>query len=84
MNNSALPTRLFAGVFVGFVLIVASDFETTAPIAVGFAYLFLLSTLMIVGPAAFGNVQRLVGSPPSALSATAPSGTGGGGKAARK
>jgi hypothetical protein len=53
--------RVAAFGIVGVMLIVAADYETTAPIAVGFAYLFLLSTLYLVGPIAFGRLQELIG-----------------------
>jgi hypothetical protein len=69
IDPNAVPTRLLAGGFVAFVLIVAADFDPVAPVAVGFAYLFLLSTLLIVGPAAFANVQRTIGAAPAIGSA---------------
>lgn len=61
MNVPTGAQRIAAGIFVGFVLIVAADYNATAPIAVGFAYLILISTLMLVGPAAFENIQRMIG-----------------------
>lgn len=45
---------------VAFVLVTASDFETTGPIAVAFAGVILLSTVMVVGPVAFDRVSKLV------------------------
>lgn len=71
-----LPTsggqRVAAFIIVGMFLVIMADYETTAPIAVGFAYLFLLSSLILVGPVAFGRLQTLIGAKPEAA-------TGGGG-----
>jgi hypothetical protein len=53
--------RIAAFVIVGVFLVVAADYETTAPLAVGFAYLFLLSTLYLVGPVAFSRLQTVIG-----------------------
>lgn len=49
--------RVAGFAIMGFVLIVASDFPTTAPLAVAFAWLIFLSSALIVGPAAFKNLQ---------------------------
>lgn len=49
--------RVAGFVIMGFVLIVASDFPTTAPMAVAFAWLIFVSSALIVGPAAFANLQ---------------------------
>lgn len=51
--------RLAAGAFVFFVLIVAADFSATASLAVAFAYLILISSLLVVGPAAFNHLSTL-------------------------
>lgn len=53
--------RVVAFGVVGFALIVASDFETTGPLAAAFAGVILLSTVMLVGPVAFNRVSTLVG-----------------------
>ena len=53
--------RVVAFGIVGFVLIVASDFESTGPLATAFAGVILLSTVMLVGPVAFDRVTNLVG-----------------------
>lgn len=45
---------------VGFVLITASDFEATSPLATAFAGVILLSTVLLVGPVAFNRVSKLV------------------------
>lgn len=74
-----MPTgqqRVAAFVIFGVMLVVLADYPTTAPIAVGFAYLFLLSVLVLVGPIAFGRLQALIGATPDA-----PTGGGGGGGA---
>lgn len=52
--------RIAGGAFVFFVLIVGADFDTTAPIAVAFAYLILISALLLKGPAAFANLSKIV------------------------
>lgn len=52
--------RLAASLIVAMFLVIASDFPTTAPLAVAFSYLILLVALMIYGPAAFGNLQSLI------------------------
>jgi hypothetical protein len=59
--------RIAGGIFVGFVLVVASDFTPTAQLAVAFAYLILISSALVVGPAAFDNVSRMVGARPRSL-----------------
>jgi hypothetical protein len=45
---------------VAFVLVTASDFDSTAPLAVAFAGVILLSTALLVGPVAFDRVSKLV------------------------
>lgn len=68
--------RVAAFVIAGSMLVILADFETTAPIAVGFAYLFLLATLFLVGPVAFARLQSMIGvTPPAAIG-------GGGGRPA--
>lgn len=44
---------------MAFFLIVASDFATTATIAVAFAWLIFFSVLLVAGPAAFVNLQNV-------------------------
>lgn len=46
---------------VAFVLVTASDFDTTAPVAVAFAYVILLTTAIAVGPVAFDRISSIVG-----------------------
>lgn len=58
--------RVAAFVIVGASLVILADFPTTAPIAVGFAYLFLLSTLILVGPIAAQRLQSMIGVKPDA------------------
>jgi hypothetical protein len=67
--------QVAAFIIAGSMLVILADFETTAPIAVGFAYLFLLSTLFLVGPTAFGRLQTLIGASPTGSTSGA---TGGG------
>lgn len=55
--------RVAAFIVVGAMLIILADFETTGTLAVAFAYLFLLSTLYLVGPVALGRLQELIGAP---------------------
>lgn len=55
--------RVAAFVLVGVSLVIMADYGPTAPIAVGFAYLFLLSTLYLVGPVAFERLQKMIGAP---------------------
>lgn len=50
--------RVAGFVVVTGVLLVASDFTPTAPLAVAFAWLIFLSSAMIVGPSAFANIQQ--------------------------
>jgi len=56
-----MPTvqRTGAFVIVAMFLVIASDFDTTAELAVAFAYLILISSLLVVGPAAFANLSKL-------------------------
>lgn len=61
--------RIAGGAFVFFVLIVAADFNATASIAVAFAYLILISSALVVGPAAFANLSSLFGAAPAAKGA---------------
>lgn len=68
--------RLVAGGVVFFALVILADFDTTASIAVAFAYLILLSSLLTVGPVAMERISTLVGSPP--LKATRSPGNSGG------
>lgn len=60
---------------VAFVLVTASDFDSTAPLAVAFSGVILLSTALLVGPVAFARISNLVttNTPP----------IGGGGKRAK-
>lgn len=51
--------RIAGGAFVFFVLITGASFDATAALAVAFAYLILISSALIVGPAAFDNLSRL-------------------------
>lgn len=53
--------RVTAFVIVGVMLVVAADYDTTAPLAVGFAYLILLTAVYFVGPIAFGRLQDMTG-----------------------
>lgn len=53
--------RVAAFVIVGVSLVILADFETTASLAVAFAYLFLLSTLFLVGPVAAARLQQAIG-----------------------
>jgi hypothetical protein len=53
--------RVAGFVVVTGALLVASDFAPTAPLAVAFAWLIFLSSALIVGPAAFANVQASLG-----------------------
>lgn len=57
--------RIFAGGVVFLTLIIVADNPSTASIAVAFAYLILLASLMTVGPVAFARVSSLVTSKPS-------------------
>ena len=52
--------RVVAFVFVGFILVTMADFPETAPLAVGFAYLILLSAAMTVGPVALSRINELI------------------------
>lgn len=58
---------------VAFFLVTASDFEATAPVAVAFSGVILLSTALLVGPVAFNRITALVTS-------DAPARRGGGAK----
>lgn len=49
--------RIAGFVIVTGVLLIAADFDSTAPMAVAFAWLIFLSSALIVGPAAFANLQ---------------------------
>lgn len=61
-ENGSLPVQqIVAFGILGFALIVASDFPATGTIAVAFAYLILLGTLMAAGPVAFERLSNLVG-----------------------
>jgi hypothetical protein len=53
--------RVAAFAIVAVSLVILADYDTTAPIAVGFAYLFLLSTLYLVGPVAMSRLQSMIG-----------------------
>lgn len=55
--------RIAAFVIVGLSLIVLADIDSMSTIAVAFAYLILLSVLMLAGPVAFGRLSALVGAP---------------------
>lgn len=57
--------RIFAGGVVFFGLVIAADIESISTVAVAFAYLILLSSLMAVGPIAFGRISSLVGAAPT-------------------
>jgi hypothetical protein len=61
-DNTWAPSRnrIAGAVIVAMFLIVASDIEPTAELAVAFAYLIFVSSLVIVGPTAFANMSRLV------------------------
>lgn len=52
--------RIFAGGVVFLALIIVADNPSTSAIAVAFAYLILLASLMTVGPVAFGRISSLV------------------------
>ena len=69
--------RVAAGIVVFLTLVILADNETTAPIAVSFAYIILLASAMSVGPVAFGRISSLVGAQP-ALPATKSPGSSGG------
>jgi hypothetical protein len=62
--------RIIAGGVVFLALIIVADYDATAPIAVAFAYLILLSAAMTVGPVAFGRVSAMVGASPGASGAS--------------
>lgn len=51
--------RVAGFLFVALALIIASDYESTAPIAVAFAYLILISALAARGERAFTNIAHL-------------------------
>lgn len=53
--------RVAAFATVAVMLVILADFDTTASLAVAFAYLFLLSTLILVGPVAFARLQEMIG-----------------------
>lgn len=53
--------RVAAFIIVGAFLVIAADFPLTAPLAVGFAWLFFLATLYLVGPVAFKRLQAMIG-----------------------
>jgi hypothetical protein len=57
---AAKPNEIVAFGVVAFVLVTASDFETMAPLAVAFAGVILLSTVLLVGPVAFDRINKLV------------------------
>jgi hypothetical protein len=57
-----MQQRIAGGIVVAMFLVIASDFDATAQLAVAFAYLILISSLLVVGPAAFENLSRMVGS----------------------
>ena len=52
---------------MSFMLIVASDIETTAPLAVAFSGIILLTATIAVGPVAFDRISKLVGGKSVAL-----------------
>jgi hypothetical protein len=54
-----MPQQIIGFGIVGFVLITGSDFDATAPIAVAFAYVILLTVLLTVGPVAFDRIANL-------------------------
>lgn len=53
--------RVAAFVTLSVMLVILADFNTTASLAVAFAYLFLLATLYLVGPVAASRVQSMIG-----------------------
>jgi hypothetical protein len=46
-------------VLAGF-LIIASDFPATSELALAFAYLILISVLLVAGPDAFNNITTML------------------------
>jgi hypothetical protein len=75
-TGTVLSAQVFTGWAILLVMLVAlTDNDTTAPLGVGFAYLLLLSIIMLVGPDAFNNISSLGSQPPSS--------GGGGGKKKR-
>jgi hypothetical protein len=73
-TGPVLSVEVFTGWAILFVILVAlADNDTTAPLGVGFAYLFLLSVVLAVGPDAFNNLASLTGQ-----QATSGGGSGGG------
>jgi hypothetical protein len=59
-TGTVLSAEVFTGWAVLLVVLVAlADNDNTAPIGVGFAYLLLLSVVMLVGPEAFSNIASL-------------------------
>lgn len=53
--------RVAAFTIVTLFLIIAADYESTATLAVAFAYLILLSALFAAGPTAFARITKAVG-----------------------
>lgn len=69
--------RIAAFVIVGLTLIVLADIEQLSSIAVAFAYLILLSVLMLAGPAAFARLSALVTAPSFNSRTRSPGSSGG-------
>lgn len=70
--------RIAAFVIVGLSLIVLADIEQLSTLSVAFAYLILLSVLMLAGPTAFGRLSSLVGAPSTTINPSRNPGNSGG------
>lgn len=59
-NWTPARNRVAGAIVVAMFLVIASDFDPTAELAVAFAYLILISSLLVIGPQAFANLSALV------------------------
>lgn len=65
-TGTVLSAEVFTAWAVLFVMfIIMTDFDATAPLGVGLAFLLLLSVAMLVGPDALNNIASLGRAPSS-------------------
>jgi hypothetical protein len=57
-------TQYGAWIVLGVVLLGAAQFDTTAQLAAGFAYLILVAAILWYGENAIANIQHLLGNTP--------------------
>lgn len=62
--NYSQITNYAPWIVIGVVLIGAGQFDSTARLAAGFAYLILVATILYYGEQAMTNVNKLVNSAP--------------------